>query len=50
MLNLPVSSGAPDHINKFDFARLAKREIVVRSHCFSCTAGAGSSCLGTLTT
>jgi radical SAM/Cys-rich protein len=48
MLNLPVNSGAPDHIKTFDIARLAKREIVVRSHCFACTAGAGSSCQGTL--
>lgn len=48
MLNLPVNSGAPDHIKHFDFARLAEREIVVRSHCFSCTAGAGSSCQGAL--
>ena len=49
MLNLPVNSGAPNHIETFDFARLAEREIVVRSHCFSCTAGAGSSCQGALT-
>jgi radical SAM/Cys-rich protein len=49
MLNLPVNSGAPDHIKDFDFARLAGREIVVRSHCFACTAGAGSSCQGALT-
>jgi radical SAM/Cys-rich protein len=48
MLNLPVNSGTPDHIQKFDFALLAEREIVVRSHCFSCTAGAGSSCQGAL--
>ncbi|MFO7715135.1 arsenosugar biosynthesis radical SAM (seleno)protein ArsS [Desulfosarcina sp.] len=48
MLNLPVNSGSPNHIEKFDFDRLAKREIVVRSHCFSCTAGAGSSCQGAL--
>jgi hypothetical protein len=50
MLNLTVNSGAPDHIKAFDFARLAKREIVVRSHCFACTAGSGSSCQGSLAT
>ena len=49
MLNLAVNSGAPDHIRDFDFQRLAGREIVVRSHCFACTAGAGSSCQGSLT-
>jgi radical SAM/Cys-rich protein len=50
MLNLTVNSGAPNHIQDFDFARLTEREIVVRSHCFACTAGAGSSCQGALTT
>jgi radical SAM/Cys-rich protein len=50
MLNLKVNSGAPDHIKAFDFIRLAEREIVVRSHCFACTAGAGSSCQGALAT
>ena len=49
MLNLKVNSGAPDHIRDFDFDRLAGREVVVRSHCFACTAGAGSSCQGSLT-
>jgi radical SAM/Cys-rich protein len=49
MLNMAVSSDAPDHIRDFDYDRLAQREIVVRSHCFACTAGAGSSCQGSLT-
>jgi len=49
MLGLSVNSGAPDHIGNFDFDRLANREVVVRSHCFACTAGAGSSCQGSLT-
>ncbi len=48
MLDLPVSSGAPDHIRDFDYQRLAARRVVVRSHCFACTAGAGSSCQGAL--
>lgn len=50
MLNLTVNSGAPTHIKEFDFDQLAEREIVVRDHCFACTAGAGSSCQGALTT
>jgi radical SAM/Cys-rich protein len=50
MLDLTVNSGAPAHIKDFDFERLAGREIVVRSHCFACTAGAGSSCQGELAT
>jgi radical SAM/Cys-rich protein len=49
MLNLAVNSGAPAHIRDFDLQRLGAREIVVRSHCFACTAGAGSSCQGALT-
>lgn len=49
MLDLTVNSGAPDRIEDFDYHRLAEREVVVRSHCFACTAGAGSSCQGALT-
>lgn len=48
MLDLTVNSGAPLHIKDFDYHRLAEREVVVRSHCFACTAGAGSSCQGAL--
>lgn len=49
MLGLTVNSGAPAHIRDFDFEVLRRREIVVRDHCFACTAGAGSSCQGALT-
>lgn len=38
-----VAAEAPTHIRDFDFEKLARREIVVRSHCFACTAGAGST-------
>ena len=48
MLDLTVDHGAPNHINRFDYRQLATRQIVVRNHCFSCTAGAGSSCQGAL--
>jgi len=47
-LNLPLNAENATHIRNFDFEQLANREIVVRSHCFSCTAGAGSSCQGEL--
>jgi radical SAM/Cys-rich protein len=50
VLDLMVNSGAPIHIKDFEISRLANREIVVRKHCFACTAGAGSSCQGSLTT
>jgi hypothetical protein len=49
VLDLMVSSGAPKHIKDFEISRLANREIVVRKHCFACTAGSGSSCQGSLT-
>ena len=46
MLDLPVVSGQARHIRDFDGAALARRAITVGSHCFGCTAGAGSSCGG----
>jgi radical SAM/Cys-rich protein len=50
ILDLPLSDGVPAHICAFDYEKLAHRSIVVRAHCFSCTAGAGSSCQGTIDT
>lgn len=38
----------PDHIKDFDHARLSVRRIVTGPHCYGCTAGAGSSCTGTV--
>jgi radical SAM/Cys-rich protein len=43
-----VNHGAPKRIETFDPALLDKRRIVTGLHCFGCTAGAGSSCSGTL--
>ncbi len=48
MLELPVNHGVPRHIRDFDPQRLHQREIVIGQHCFGCTAGAGSSCGGTV--
>ena len=48
MLDLAVVPGIPRHIRNFDFDELAKRRIVTRRHCFGCTAGAGSSCQGSI--
>jgi radical SAM/Cys-rich protein len=47
-LGRPIDHGAPDHVNRFDPAALAGRRIVTGTHCFGCTAGAGSSCRGAL--
>ena len=46
MLDLGVEAGAPEHIDVFDRAALEARSIMVRRHCFGCTAGPGSSCGG----
>ncbi len=44
-LKLPVHAG---HIRDFDPAAFLARQIVTGAHCFGCTAGAGSSCGGSL--
>jgi radical SAM/Cys-rich protein len=46
MLEWRVNHGAPDTIWNFDFDKLLKRRIVFGSHCYGCTAGAGSGCGG----
>jgi radical SAM/Cys-rich protein len=48
MLDLPVAGNAPRHIRDFNESQLQGRSIVVNQHCYGCTAGAGSSCGGTL--
>ena len=48
MLNLPVEKRAPQHISLFNEAKLQSRLITVGQHCYGCTAGAGSSCQGSL--
>ncbi len=47
-LTMPTNHGAPKHIRDFDPAALIHRRIVTGEHCFGCTAGAGSSCGGTI--
>lgn len=48
MLDLPVEDTAPQTIQAFDLALLARRKIVTGRHCYGCTAGAGSSCGGAI--
>ena len=48
MLGLKTAEGTPRHVSEFDLARLQERRIVTGRHCFGCTAGAGSSCGGSL--
>ena len=50
MLELGIDSELPQTIENFDPTKLAGRRITTGSHCFGCTAGAGSSCGGAVTT
>ena len=50
MLDLPVGPSAPRHIREFNTSQLEQRAIVTGNHCYGCTAGAGSSCGGAVTT
>ncbi len=46
MLELGVAPGLPQTVSDFDPLKFAGRRIMTASHCFGCTAGAGSSCGG----
>jgi len=48
MLELKVDSTV-QHISEFDKDALKNRTICISQHCYGCTAGAGSSCQGTVT-
>lgn len=47
MLRLKVASSI-GNIKDFNLNELSKRKVVVGNHCYGCTAGAGSSCQGSL--
>ena len=47
-LSLPVVDGYKKNINDFSPEDLVPREINTADHCYGCTAGAGSSCGGSL--
>lgn len=46
MLEMPLVSSAPRHIQDFDVPKLNRRTIAVNQHCYGCTAAQGSSCGG----
>ncbi len=48
MLDLPLAGSASRTIFDWNFEILMGRQIVFADHCFGCTAGAGSSCGGTV--
>jgi len=47
MLDLKVASKVK-HINDYNEDLLNDRDIIISQHCYGCTAGAGSSCQGTV--
>ena len=47
MLGLKVAAKVR-HIKDYDTALLEGRDVVISQHCYGCTAGAGSSCQGTV--
>jgi radical SAM/Cys-rich protein len=48
MLGLKVAA-SEKHISQFNEENLTNRNIIISQHCYGCTAGAGSSCQGTVT-
>ncbi|MCA3180270.1 MAG: DUF3641 domain-containing protein, partial [Burkholderiales bacterium] len=50
MLGLPMRAGGRErtHVRELAATALAGLPIVVRDHCYGCTAGQGSSCGGAL--
>jgi radical SAM/Cys-rich protein len=48
MLGLKVASKVK-HINDYNEELLNDRDIIISQHCYGCTAGAGSSCQGSVT-
>lgn len=46
MLDLLVSPKRSQHLSNFNVETLNNRSIVLKQHCYGCTAGAGSSCGG----
>ena len=47
MLGMQIYNGKPMSVFNISFDWLKQRDILFASHCFGCTAGAGSSCGGT---
>lgn len=48
MLHLPVIDKKHQHIKDFSKKDLENRNILLKNHCYGCTAGAGSSCQGAI--
>ena len=48
MLGMSINNGKPLTIFNVTLKDLQDRDILTADHCFGCTAGAGSSCQGSL--
>ena len=48
MLDIPLAAGGERYLWEIDAQSLIGARVAVGSHCFGCTAGAGSSCGGAL--
>jgi radical SAM/Cys-rich protein len=48
MLDLKVEPAHTRHLDTFDLDALNSRSILLNQHCYGCTAGAGSSCGGSI--
>ena len=48
MIDLQIFTDKPMTVFDFDYEKLINRKIIFDSHCFGCTAGAGSSCGGAI--
>jgi radical SAM/Cys-rich protein len=48
MLEMKVENQSTQHVSEFKLEEIENRNILVNQHCFGCTAGAGSSCQGTV--
>ena len=48
MLDMQLLGDAPKHLKDFNLEAIEQREIAMNQHCYGCTAGAGSSCQGSL--
>lgn len=48
MLELELEKGQPKNIADLDVKTIQNRNVVISQHCYGCTAGAGSSCQGSL--
>ncbi len=46
MLDLKIACTGKQHLKDFDIDAFLNRNIIVKQHCYGCTAGAGSSCGG----